>query len=1318
MHDAPEARLSVVFRTMLLPLLTLVCVLAAPVRPACAAAPARASAGASNQEAKRDADAMAGTQSIRQSLGTSKRPRSIADHPLPKFDEHAVYLSPLQARRQPVLALPAGAIEVDYLPDLLDAIPPNGNLDLVHFPMPDGSLLDLWLTEFRVTTDRTAIVVMQQGEAGDAVPNYGYAPDVRMFQGEVVGVDQSLVYLAFSPTAVSGFISIEGRMAVISNGPRGDGAVVISDLSNLPHGAINWADFDCQVIEVPAPAEQGDGGVAALPTCKVIELAIETDNEFRGQFGSDQAAINYAVQLMGGLNAIYRNQQNLVPVMNYLRVWSVGTTDPWTGTDRLSQLQQFRESWAGGGPDGSNPRDLAHMFSAKGLGGGIAYLNAVCDAGYGFAVSADLNGFFPFPLQNNSWQNWDIVVTAHEMGHNCGCSHTHDLGVDGCGAVPQNCDGASSGTIMSYCHQCPGGMANIVLNFASANIAEMDSFLSGLTCLADGCEFYAVTNFAASDGEYIESVRLTWTAAVITPVRHEIQRRVIGGNWITLSSNVAAAATAYDDTTAVVDVNYQYRVRSIRFDGVATDWTAPDLGFRAPVALPCAPDLDSDFFVGPTDLAILLASWGGPEGDVNGDGVTNGPDLAILLAAWGTNCLPTQWATVLESEPDPAIVTSASLRAAITATGLPWRVRDNLTQIEMVLIPPGTFNMGCSASDQGGCQSHENPVHSVTLTNAFYMSRYEVTQAQWLTQMGSNPSFFESASAQVPASQVPNRPVEQVSWIAIQGFLTATGMRLPTEAEWEYAYRAGTTTAFHGWPAQAAGTSDKTQLGNIAWWNSNSSGQTRPVGGKAPNGFGLHDMAGNVWEWVNDWYSATYYASSPSTNPPGPVSGTDRVLRGGAYGSGDNPFSLRSSDRALHAPSISFDYIGFRVARTPVLLTPTIASVSPEAGTAAGGTPITIVGTNLAGASVVTVGGVAATSVTVVSNTTVTALTPPGAPGLASVSVTTPAGTATVEAAFSYLPVPSWATVLEAQPDPAIVTSASLRAAITATGLPWRVRDNLTQIEMVLIPSGTFNMGCSASIQGACQSHENPVHSVTLTNAFYLSRYEVTQAQWLAQMGSNPSFFQSASAQVPASQVPNRPVEQVSWNAIQGFLTATGMRLPTEAEWEYAYRAGTTTAFHGWPAQTAGTNDNTQVGNIAWWSSNSSGQTRPVGEKAPNGFGLHDMAGNVWEWVNDWYSATYYASSPSTNPPGPASGSSRVLRGGAYGSTSSNSVRSSDRALHAPGISFDYIGFRVARTPAAVLPSPAISSAAPDAPSVGGGGIIAIAGTNLVGVAW
>jgi formylglycine-generating enzyme required for sulfatase activity len=144
-------------------------------------------------------------------------------------------------------------------------------------------------------------------------------------------------------------------------------------------------------------------------------------------------------------------------------------------------------------------------------------------------------------------------------------------------------------------------------------------------------------------------------------------------------------------------------------------------------------------------------------------------------------------------------------------------------------------------------------------------------------------------------------------------------MRLPTEAEWEYACRAGTTMAFHGWPATPQGTSVEAQIGPIAWNFSNSDDQTRPVGGKAPNGLGLHDMSGNVLEWVKDRYSENYYASSPVINPPGPSSGSERVLRGGSWW--DTEDWLRSSVRYFDSPeSVDFGLegvYGFRAARNP-----------------------------------------------------------------------------------------------------------------------------------------------------------------------------------------------------------------------------------------------------------------------------------------------------------------------------------------------------------------------------------------------------------------
>jgi len=274
--------------------------------------------------------------------------------------------------------------------------------------------------------------------------------------------------------------------------------------------------------------------------------------------------------------------------------------------------------------------------------------------------------------------------------------------------------------------------------------------------------------------------------------------------------------------------------------------------------------------------------------------------------------------------------------------------------------------------------------------------------------------------------------------------------------------------------------------------------------------------------------------------------------------------------------------------------------------------------------------------------------------------------------------VPQWATLVRALPDPAVVTCDVLRAYIEDSGWAWAVRDNVSGIEMLLVPWGRFDMGCSASSVSPCEGHESPVRLVTLTREFYIGRCEVTQSQWVSVMGTpNPSFFQSPSWEVPAEQVPNRPVECVNWAAVQSFLGITGLRLPTEAEWEFACRAGTRTPFNN------GTSSGSfyDVVDIAWYQPSGGTQTHPVGGKLPNRLGLHDMHGNVAEWVADWYSPTYYADGPSVDPAGPATGTHRIVRGGSWDAGLTGDMRSSARRWEDPSDGINSWGFRVARTP-------------------------------------
>jgi formylglycine-generating enzyme required for sulfatase activity len=193
------------------------------------------------------------------------------------------------------------------------------------------------------------------------------------------------------------------------------------------------------------------------------------------------------------------------------------------------------------------------------------------------------------------------------------------------------------------------------------------------------------------------------------------------------------------------------------------------------------------------------------------------------------------------------------------------------------------------------------------------------------------------------------------------------------------------------------------------------------------------------------------------------------------------------------------------------------------------------------------------------------------------------------------------------------------------------------KLEMVLIPAGEFMMGWSDSDGNAFRDAQ-PRHRVRISKPFYLGKHEVTQEQWQAIVGENPSNVKG----------PKNPVENVSWDDCQVFLRRLNEKvgggkfgLPTEAQWEYACRAGSTTRW-------CFGNSDSALGEYAWCEENSDGTTHPVGQKKPNAWGLYDMHGNVWEWCQDWFDSGYYGKSPVDDPPGPAAGSGRVHRGGGW----------------------------------------------------------------------
>jgi formylglycine-generating enzyme required for sulfatase activity len=216
-------------------------------------------------------------------------------------------------------------------------------------------------------------------------------------------------------------------------------------------------------------------------------------------------------------------------------------------------------------------------------------------------------------------------------------------------------------------------------------------------------------------------------------------------------------------------------------------------------------------------------------------------------------------------------------------------------------------------------------------------------------------------------------------------------------------------------------------------------------------------------------------------------------------------------------------------------------------------------------------------------------------------------------------------------------------------------------IEMVYVEGGTFMMGCNAERDADCLDSQEPEHRVTVSS-FNIGKYEVTQAQWKAIMGSNPSKFKGDSL----------PVETVSWKDARKFIrrlnaqTGKRYRLPTEAEWEFAACGGVKSNGYKY----SGSNN---IDDVAWYMDNSERKTHPVGTKLPNELGIYDMSGNVWEWCSDWFGD--YSGDTQTNPKGPLTGSLRVLRGGSWGDASHCWV--AYRSYDTPGNRNGIVGFRV-----------------------------------------
>lgn len=289
--------------------------------------------------------------------------------------------------------------------------------------------------------------------------------------------------------------------------------------------------------------------------------------------------------------------------------------------------------------------------------------------------------------------------------------------------------------------------------------------------------------------------------------------------------------------------------------------------------------------------------------------------LVALSACAAREGRPQRWVDtapsgvdVLERAADPAVVTDPSLRAAIDAIGLPWRVRHRRSGMELLLVPPMGFERGAGWEDQEAAED-ERPAHAAAVTAAFYLGRHEVTAAEWEAVTGERPGFFSAVSGDAA-------PVESVSYFAARDFAAVAGLQLPTESQWEAACRAGSPDARHG------------PLDEVAWHRGNAGGRPHPVGALAPNALGFHDMLGNVWEWTRSGYVADEYARRAgvlATEPldaRGIARGTPRmVVRGGSWF--DPPKRARASARYATERDLVAGHVGLRAAlELPALTEP------------------------------------------------------------------------------------------------------------------------------------------------------------------------------------------------------------------------------------------------------------------------------------------------------------------------------------------------------------------------------------------------------------
>jgi len=569
---------------------------------------------------------------------------------------------------------------------------------------------------------------------------------------------------------------------------------------------------------------------------------------------------------------------------------------------------------------------------------------------------------------------------------------------------------------------------------------------------------------------------------------------------------------------------------------------------------------------------------------------------------------------------------------------------------KMKKVKGGTFQMGSTSGED-----NEQPVHSVTLTRDYFICETEVTQALWYAVMGQSPTS-DGDKWNSTYGLGDNYPAYYISYEDCQSFLSALNsnlssqlgsgeqFRFPTEAEWEFAAKGGNKSK--GYTYAGSNTID-----DVVWYWYNSSGSTHQIKTKSPNELGLYDMSGNVYEWCYDWYS--YYSSSAQTDPTGATSGSSRVLRGGSW---TGPYTwCRVAWRSNYEPYYRSFSQGLRLALGAPISEPVPSlSVSPTSLSFG------------ASASSKTVNVTANGDYTFSTSASWLTITQSGDKTTLTVSAEANTGT-TDRTATITLTLGSITRIISVTQEAAQQPISDEERTFTITG-----NGKTVTFKMIKVEGGTFQMGRAGS-----ENVQTPIHSVTITNDYYLCESEVTQALWYAVMGQSPT---SSGNQWSSTYGigDSCPAYYLSYEDCQSFLIALNNRLssqlgvgeqfrfPTEAEWEFAAKGGKYS--NGYPYSGSNTIDD-----VAWYSSNTT-TPHPVKTKTANELGLYDMSGNVAEWCYDWYGD--YSSSAQTDPTGPTSGSERVYRGGIWFYNATNCIVAKRNKL-IPTYRYYGLGFRL-----------------------------------------